>query len=87
MEQLQVVAKMRCCLRMFWEYTFSAELHFYNKTLQQTTHLAYTMQKSDILISDIKDALSDAIEKLRDHKEEETELLLESQRTESGEVL
>ena len=74
----KVIAKMRGCL---------AALHFYYKTLQQTAHLAYVMQKDDVLISDIKDVLADAVENLRDLKKDETELPFESECSENGEMV
>lgn len=82
-----MVAKMRGWLKTFREFKFLAALHFYYKTLQQTAHLAFTMQKNDVLISDIKDALGDSVEKLRDLKKEETELPFESHATEDGDVI
>ena len=45
------------------------------------------MQKDDVLISDIKDALADAVENLRDLKNDETELPFESECSENGEMV
>ena len=56
-----VIAKMRGWLKNFREFKCLSALHFYYKTLQQTAHLVYLMQKNDVLISDINDALSDAV--------------------------
>ena len=55
--------------------------------MQQTAHLAYVMQKDDVLISDIKDALADAVENLRDLTKDETELPFESECSENGEMV
>ena len=72
---------------MFREFKCLAALHFYYTTLQQTAHLAYLMQKNDVLISDIKDALSDAVDKLRDIQKEETELPFTSACNEDGDMI
>ena len=72
---------------MFREFKCLAALHFYYTTLQQTAHLAYLMQKNDVLISDNKDALSDAVDKLRDIQKEETELPFTSACNEDGEMI
>ena len=71
-----IIAKMRGWLKMFREFKCLAALHFYYTTRQQTAHLAYLMQKNDVLISDIKDALSDAVDKLRDIQKEETDMII-----------
>ena len=55
--------------------------------MQQTAHLAYLMQKNDVLISDIKDALNDAVDKLRDIQKEETELPSTSECNEYGNMI
>ena len=39
-------------------------MHFYKKTLSKTAHLAYTMQKQNALITDIRDSLQQCLEKL-----------------------
>ena len=45
------------------------------------------MQKNDVLITDIKDALGDAVEKLRDIRNDETELPFESECNEDGDII
>ena len=48
-----LVAKMKGWLKTFRQYKFLASLNIYFITLQQTAHLAFEMQTSQALITDI----------------------------------
>ena len=54
--------------------------------MKQTAHLAYVMQDSCALISDIKDAMQDCIDELENLREEETSPPFESEKV-GGDLL
>lgn len=57
---------MRGWLKTFRKYKFLASLNFYFKTLRLTAHLAFEMQKSQALITDIKDAMKETLDNLEE---------------------
>ena len=81
-----MVAKMRGWLTTYQMYKFLASLHFY-KTLSETTHLVYTMQKQNALITYIRDSLQQCLEKLDKFAQEDIDLPFESARGEGGKLM
>ena len=65
------LAKIRGWLSVFRQYKFLASLNFYFKTLHETAHLAYLMQGASTMVTDIKDGLKDALNKLTALENEE----------------
>ena len=79
-----MVAKMMGWLTTYRTYKFLASLHFYKKTLSETAHLAYTMQKQNALITDNRDSLQQCLEKLDELEQEDIDLQFDSARDEDG---
>ena len=73
-----MVAKMMGWLTTYRTYKFLASLHFYKKTLSETAHLAYTMQKQNALITDNRDSLQQCLVKLDEFVQEDIDLPFES---------
>ena len=82
-----MVAKMMGWLTTYRSYKFLASLHFYKKTLSETAHLAYTMQKQNALITDIRDSLQQCLEKLDEFAREDIDLPFESARDEDRKLM
>ena len=74
-------------LTTYRSYKFLASLHFYKKTLSETAHLAYTMQKQNALITDIRDSLQQCLEKLDEFAREDIDLAFESARDEDRKLM
>ena len=82
----QMRAKMTNWLELFRKFELLDSVNFYYKTLKQTAHLAYVMQNSSVLITDILDTMNDVIEKLEDLQKEEAALPLSSEKV-NGDLL
>ena len=77
-----MIAKMRGWLTTYRKYKFLASLHFYKKRVSETAHLAYTMQKQNALITDIRDSLQQCLEKVDEFVLKDIDLPFESARDE-----
>ena len=73
-----VAAKLKGYLKSFYSYKYLASLHFYHRTLKQTAHMAYLMQTTSTLITDIIDAMEECREKLDELQTSEVELPFET---------
>ena len=74
-------------LTTYRTYKFLASLHFYKKTLSETAHLAYKMQKQNALITDIRDGLQQCLEKLDESAQEDIDLPFENAQDEDGKLM
>ena len=74
-------------LTTYRTYKFLASLHFYKKTLSETAHLAYKMQKQNALITDIRDSLQQCLEKLDEFAQEDIDLPFENAQDEDGKLM
>ena len=69
----EVASKLKGFLKTFKSYKYLASLPFYHLTLKETAHLAYIMQSSSTLITDIVEPINnckDKLEELQHHKVE-----------------
>ena len=62
-------------------------MHFYKKTLSETAHLAYKMQKQNALITDTRDSLQQCLEKLDEFAQEDIDLPFENAQDEDGKLM
>ena len=69
-----MVAKMRGWLTTYRTY----KLHFFKKTPSEMAHLAYTMQKQNAFITEIRDSLQQCLEKLDEFVQQDNYLPFES---------
>ena len=67
-------------LAKFKEFRFLASLNFYYKVLENTAHLAYVMQDSSALITDITDTMSDCLQKIETLRNEKSSLPFASEK-------
>ena len=65
---------MKGWLKTFWQYKFLASLNLYFRTLRQTAHLAFEMQKSQALITENKDAMEETLDSLEELKSLDVDL-------------
>lgn len=72
---------MKGRLKIFQQYKFMASLNLYFRTLYQTAHLVFEMQKNQALITYIKDAMKETLESFEEIEGLDVDLLFEAEET------
>ena len=73
----EVASKLKGFLKTFKSYKYLASLPFYHLTLKERAHLAYIMQSSSTLITDIVEPINDCKDKLEELQHHKVELHFE----------
>ncbi|XP_041356519.1 uncharacterized protein LOC121373808 [Gigantopelta aegis] len=80
-------AELKDHLNKLMTYTFLTSVNFYRQVLRITTRLAYVMQNSSVLLTDVMDAMAEAIRHLNELAESEVDLPFEAKIGEDDSVM